>query len=206
MPPVCFVDNDVILKLVACNLFWESINALGISPGDVRVRSTTKFYFRKKPNRYPEDVRNQAIDVVKQCKLIDDPPINEELQILQQIKGIDPGEGVLIATTQTEPSFYLVTGDKNCLRALAAAPELGKIRQRLKGRVVCLEQLILRLVETQAFDEILTKVLPGREYDTALKAVFGSGERATRENVLQALRGYIENLRSETEELLVDIQ
>lgn len=99
-----------------------------------------------------------------------------------------------------------MTGDKNCLRALAAAPELGKIRQRLKGRVVCLEQLILRLVETQAFDEILTKVLPGREYDTALKAVFGSGERATRENVLQALRGYIENLRSETEELLVDIQ
>ncbi|NER51926.1 MAG: hypothetical protein F6J92_35855 [Symploca sp. SIO1A3] len=206
MPSVCFVDNDVILKLVACNLFWESINVLGLSPSDVRVRATTKYYFQKKPKKYPQTVRDQAIAIIEKCQLIDDPPINEELQTLQQIEGIDPGEGVLIAATQTEASFYLVTGDKNCLRALANAPELDKIRQRLKGRVVCLEQLILRLVETQAFDGILTKVLPGRQYDAALKAVFGSGEKATKENVLLALRGYVDNLRSETEELLVDIQ
>lgn len=205
MSPVCFVDNDVILKLVACNLFWEAVGVLGLTSDDLRVRASTKYYFRKKPKIYPQAVREQAIAVVEQCQLIDDPPINEELQILQQIEGIDPGEGVLIVATQPEPSFYLMTGDKRCLEALATAPQLVEVRQRLEGRVVCLEQLILRLIETQEFSKILTLVLPAREYDTALRAVFGSGERATRDNVLLGLREYIQDLRSKTEGLLVDI-
>ncbi len=205
MPPVCFVDNDVILKLVACNLFWEAVGVLGLTSDDLRVRASTKYYFRSKPKRYPQTVREQAIAVVEQCQLIDDPPINEELQILQQIEGIDPGEGVLIVATQPEPSFYLMTGDKRCLEALATAPQLVEVRQRLEGRVVCLEQLILRLIETQEFSKILTLVLPAREYDTALRAVFGSGEKTTRDNVLLGLRGYIQDLRSKTEGLLVDI-
>jgi hypothetical protein len=199
------VDNDVILKLVACNLFWEAVGVLGLTSDDLRVRASTKYYFRKKPKNYPQAVREQAIAVVEQCQLIDDPPINEELQILQQIEGIDPGEGVLIVATQPEPSFYLMTGDKRCLEALATAPQLVGVRQRLEGRVVCLEQLILRLIETQEFSKILTLVLPAREYDTALRAVFGSGERATRDNVLLGLREYIQDLRSKTEGLLVDI-
>lgn len=205
MSPVCFVDNDVILKLVACNLFWEAVGVLGLTPDDLRVRASTKYYFRKKPKIYPQAVREQAIAVVEQCQLIDDPPINEELQILQQIEGIDPGEGVLIVATQPEPSFYLMTGDKRCLEALATAPQLVEVRQRLEGRVVCLEQLILRLIETQEFSKILTLVLPAREYDKALRSVFGSGERATRDKVLLGLTGYIQDLRSKTEGLLVDI-
>lgn len=204
MSPVCFVDNDVILKLVACNLFWEAVGVLGLTSDDLRVRATTKYYFRKKPKKYPQAVREQAIAVVEQCKLIDEIPINDELQSLQ-IEGIDQGEMVLIASTQTESSFYLATGDKRCLCALATAPGLVEVRQRLEGRVVCLEQLILKLVETQEFEDILTKVLPAREYDTALRAVFGSGERTTRSDVLLALNGYIENLRSETKRLLADI-
>jgi len=204
LPPVCFVDNDVILKLVACNLFWEAVGVLGLTSDDLRVRTTTKFYFRKKPKKYPQAVREQAIAVVEQCQLFDDPPINEALQILQQIEGIDPGEAVLIIAAQTEPSFYLMTGDKRCLEALATAPQLVEVRQRLKSRVVCLEQLILRLIETQDFDKILTLVLPAREYDTALKAVFGSGEMAIRDTVMLALKGYIQDLRSKTEGLLVD--
>ena len=198
------MDNDVILKLVACNLFWEAVGVLGLTSDDLRVRATTKYYFRKKPERYPLAIREKAIAVVEQCRLIDEIPINEELQSLQ-IEGIDQGELVLIVATQTEPSFYLMTGDKRCLEALATAQQLVEVRQRLKGRVVCLEQLILRLIETQEFSEILTLVLPAREYDTALKAVFGSGEKATRDNVLLGLRGYIQDLRSKTEGLLMDI-
>lgn len=99
-------------------------------------------------------------------------------------------------------SFYLITGDKRCLIALAEASQLVEIRQRLLGRVICLEQIILKLIETQGFNEVLVKVLPGREYDTALKAIFGSGEKATQENVLQMLEGYIGKLRIKTSGLL----
>lgn len=66
-----------------------------------------------------------------------------------------------------------------------------------------MEQVILKLINTQGFDGVLTKVLPVREHDIALRAIFGSGEKATQENVLQALEGYIEDLRRTTDGLLI---
>lgn len=129
---------------------------------------------------------------------------DEELESMD-IRGIYPGERLLIAATQKVEDFYLATGDKQCLIALASAPSLSEIRKRLNGRVVCLEQLLKKSIEGQEFDEVLAKVLPGREYDGSLKAIFGSGWQATQENVLQALNGYIEDLRSQTDDLLADL-
>lgn len=204
MPPVVFVDNDAILKLAACNLFWEAVNSIGLTQTDLRVLPDAKHVFRNSrrvQQRYPQPIRDNAIRIVQGCMEIQLQP-NEELQHLD-IEGIDAGEIILISATRAEASFYLTTGDKRCLTALALSPRLVEIRQRLLGRVICLEQLILKLIDTQGFDQVLTKVLPAREYDTALKAIFGSGERATQENVLQALEGYVEDLRKKTEGLLV---
>jgi hypothetical protein len=72
---------------------------------------------------------------------------------------------------------------------------LVAIRERLAGKLVCLEQLILKIINVEGFDVTLIKVLPAREYDKALKAIFGSGERCTQDNVLMALEAYIQDLR-----------
>jgi hypothetical protein len=196
LPPVCFVDNDIILKLVACNLFWEALTILGLTQADLRVFPSAKHVFRKNNRvmqKYPQAIRADAISIVERCTEII-PELPDELQILD-VEGVNRGEAFLISATRYETSFYLTTGDKRCLKALAAAPQLGAIRQRLDGRVICLEQLIFRLICTQGFDEVLTKVLPAREYDIALKSSFGSGEKATQEDVSQTLKGYIEDLR-----------
>lgn len=203
MPPVCFVDNDALLKLVACNLFWEAVTSLGLTQVDLRVLPQAKYVFRTSSRvvrKYPQAIRDSAISIVEGCTKIQ-PKVSEELQRLQ-IEGIDPGEIILFSATKYEDSFYLATGDKRCLTVLAADPQLIDIKQRLIGRVICLEQLILSLIYSQGFNEVLTKVLQAREYDGALKAIFGSGERATQENVLQALEGYIEHLRETTDGLL----
>lgn len=203
MPPVCFLDNDIILKLATCNLFSEAISSLGLDETDLRVLESAKYVFlrnRKVKNKYPQSIRDNTILIVDRCQKIQ-PEISEEVGQLQ-IEGIDPGETTLISATKGVESFYLITGDKRCLIALAEASQLVEIRQRLLGRVICLEQIILKLIETQGFNEVLVKVLPGREYDTALKAIFGSGEKATQENVLQMLEGYIGELRIKTSGLL----
>jgi hypothetical protein len=203
---VLFLDNDAILKLVACNLFWETVAAIGATQADLRVLSDAKYVFRKSRKvvqKYPPAIRDSAISIVEGCAKIK-LQSSQALQDLE-IEGIDPGERLLIAATQDEVSFYLATGDKRCLKALAAAPQLVEIKQRLSGRVICLEQLILKLIEIKGFDEILSRVLPARNYDKALASIFGSGERATRDNVLLALSGYIEDLRRENEGFLADI-
>lgn len=206
MSRVLFLDNDAVLKLVACHLFWETVAALGSNQENLRVLSDAKYVFKKSRRvikKYPEAIRLAAFSIVEGCQAIK-PEFNPELPELE-IEGIDPGERLLISATRNEPAFYLITGDKRCLKALAAASQLAEIRQRLQGRVICLEQVILKLIEVQGFYEVLNKLLNGREYDKALASIFGSGERATEENVLLGLLAYIEDLQRETEGLLASI-
>ncbi len=208
MATVCFLDNDIILKLTACNLFFEAISSLGITETDLRVLSDAKYVFRKSgriARKYPQVIRDNAMIILDKCQDIQ-PELSEELKYLE-IEGIDPGERILISATRKEESFYLTTGDKRCLIALATAPqaELVEIRKRLSGRVICLEQLIFKVITVQGFDVTLPKLLIGKEYDTALKAIFGSGKSANQINVFLALEAYIEELRNKTNGLLAEI-
>ncbi len=208
MQRVCFLDNDIILKLVACNLFWEAIRSLNLAESDLRVLSDAKYVFRNSlriAKKYPLEIRESAILIVERCQNIQ-PQLSEELRDLQ-IEGLDPGEMILISATKQEESFYLTTGDKRCITALANStePNLVAIRERLAGKLVCLEQLILKIINVEGFDVTLFKILPAREYDKALKAIFGSGERCTQDNVLMALEAYIQDLRDNAQGLLADI-
>lgn len=216
MRPKCFLDNDVILKLAACNLFSQAISSLGCDETDLRVLTSAKSVFRKNreiQKTYPEKIINSAIAIVEKYPNISLVAPNEalaeiqlnEIDQLQTIEGIDPGEQIIISATRFEKSFYVTTGDKRWTTALTNTPQLAKIRERLIGRVICFEQLIFKLIETQGFDEVLAKVLPARYCDTALRAAFGSGEKCAEENVKLALQGYIEHLQNETKGLLANL-
>lgn len=216
MRPVTFFDNDAILKLVACSLFSEAVNSLGLSEEDLRVLPNAEYVFRKnkevQKTHSSEKIAN-AISIAKRCQKIPLVAPNQALEErflkereqLQTIEGIDPGEQSLIVATILEKSFYVTTGDKRWTTALTNAPQLVEIRERLVGRVICFEQLILKLIDTQGFQEVLTKVVPARSCDTALKAAFGSGEKCTQKNVELALQAYIEDLRKNTNGLLADL-
>lgn len=207
MLSIAFLDNDIILKLIACDLFEEGIKALGVNQEQIRVLAVARFYFqksRKIRQSYSEEICNKAVQLVSQCQRIQGDAVDpDELSLLQSIEGIDPGEAVLIAGTKNETDFYFISGDKRCLKALGWGKNLDAIRERLRGKGICLEQIILRLIEVKGFDFVFSKVLPARGYDTALRAIFGSGERATQDNVIMSLRGYIRALQEESNGLLM---
>ena len=215
MQLVVFFDNDAILKLVACSLFSEAISSLGVSEANLRVLESAEYVFRKNKKvgkTHPLENIEKATSIVKRCRKIQvfaptqalEEILLKEREQLQAIEGIDPGEQTLILATRFEESFYVSTGDKRWTTALINAPQLVEIKKRLMGRVICFEQLILKLIDTQGFEEVLTKVLPATYCDTALKAAFGSREKCTQENVKLALQAYIEDLRKNTNGLLAD--
>jgi hypothetical protein len=202
---IAFLDNDIILKLVACNLFWEAISSLNLHQSDLRVLANSKYFFknsRKVKQQYSQEIREVAIEIVSACKTIQPNPNNELSKL--QIEGIDPGEVILISATLSLDFLYLITGDKRCLQALAREKQIQEIHKRLQGKCVCLEQIIFKLIETKGFDLVLEKILPSREYDFSLKSIFGSGTQATEENVLQALQAYIDDLQKKTNGLLIN--
>jgi len=63
----CFIDNDVILKLVTCDLFDEAIAAFDIDLSNIHVLETARFSMRsnKTKKNYSETVIEKAIATIK---------------------------------------------------------------------------------------------------------------------------------------------
>jgi hypothetical protein len=180
---------------------------LRVSAADVRVLRSARFVFqrnRQVADRYSEQGRFRAVAFVKSCQTIVEEG-GDEFERLQATDGIDIGEARLLAATSELANFLLMTGDKRCLQVLAAQTELAEVRERLQGRVLCLEQVILRLIQRSGFDWVKARVVPMMACDMALQACFGSGELATENNVVEALEGYITALRQSAPGLLADL-
>ena len=211
MAKVCFLDNDIIHKLVAFQLFDEAIATLEIDRNSLQVLPTAKFFFQRKQKKHllgslsdaPDPVLNVVIELVSSCASIIadlDDTAAEELIQFQQVEGIHEGEAALIVATRSQTDFLLLSGDKNCMRGLAAIPE--PIYRRLCGRVICLEQIILKLIEVKGFVFVRDRVLPMASFDKSLQICFGLVNPATEENVIAGLNSYINDIQQQAPNLL----
>ena len=113
--------------------------------------------------------------------------------------GIDQGEAVLIAATATESDFYIVTADKRCLKALANSG-MTVILNRLEHRIICLEQLMIRLI--QQFDDfdIIYRRIKNVECEFSVTEAFKLTDKAA---IIQRLQAEVDRLRNDTGNLLV---
>lgn len=209
---ICLVDSDVIYKLAVCNLLDNTLAALDLARTDAYVLPTAKYRFgvaRRRPGtgerRYGVEVFSRIRDFLASVREIEVTGPSEELQLLASIDGIDAGEAVLFSVTAAFAQYLLATGDKTCLRALALTPVCLPIAQRVRGHIICLEQIVKRLIQHFGFLYVKNRIVPARACDTALSAAFGSGWDTTEPNVLAALDSYINELRSLPINLLSDI-
>jgi hypothetical protein len=218
------LDNDIILKLATCDLFQDTINTFDITPTQIKILDSFQYKFgkqikRKRGNKAQE---TSKYNIEKSLKITQDlTTLNQnkfdtaiyniytELLNSNQITNdknntIDQGEAILISYVsyfnQQGSNNYLLTGDKRCLRALINA-NFPDIIQSLNGKIYCLEQLILKNIESYGFDYVKNKVVPCNNCDTALKVAF-SNDKVTQENSILALKNYLNELRDETGDLL----
>jgi hypothetical protein len=209
---ICLVDSDVIYKLAMCNLLDDTLAALDLTRTDAYVLPTAKYKFgvaRRRPDigerRYGVEVFSRIRDFLASVREIEVTGPSEELQLLASIDGIDAGEAILFSATADFDQYLLATGDKTSLRALALATVCLPIAQRIRGHVICLEQIIKRLIQHFGFLYVRDKIVPARACDIALSAAFGSGWDATEPNVLAALDSYINELHSLPIDLLTHV-
>lgn len=206
----CLLDNDLIKKLAFCDLLDQALEALQTTHGEALILPTAR-YVLLKPIKTPEQAKARLGEAVydrlseffKNVQSLDVQPSADEQRVFDDIVGIDPGEAILFSASAHFGDFRLATGDKNSLRALAANPACRAICDRLNGKVVCFEQIVLGVLDSLSFDRARAKIVPGSACDTALRAVFGSGLEATEANVRAGLKAYIADLRKDTGSLLI---
>jgi hypothetical protein len=138
----CFLDNDIVIKLSAFDLFDEAIAVLNLDWQQLQVVNTAQYTFRGKSYiaQYSEPVCQKAIAITQKCQKVE-ADNSTEFTLLNKTKNVDEGEAALIAATANKDVFWLTTGDKKCLEALATDPNLESVCKRLRGRVICLEQI-----------------------------------------------------------------
>ncbi|MGK7881749.1 MAG: hypothetical protein AB4060_16865 [Crocosphaera sp.] len=219
------MDNDIILKLATYDLFKNTLQSLDIEENKLKILDTFKYKFdqpikrkrRKKANNSEKHDIQKALEITKNYQIISDKNFsNFELDIYTKLTNyskitqdknneIHPGEAKLISyvyyLNQQENDNYLLTGDKNCLRALSNSG-MTDIIELLKGKIWCLEQLILKNIEQFGFDLIQSKIYHKKDCDTNLKLIFGYSQSASENEVKDSLNSEIIRLQKETKNLL----
>ncbi|MEO0355506.1 MAG: hypothetical protein AAF268_11835 [Cyanobacteria bacterium P01_A01_bin.3] len=213
MPEDYFLDNDVILKLTAFGLMQSVLNKWSVDFKNIFVLKTARYQLAGNSVRvkYSPDVSERSTHFAVQCQsvptmnLIGDSIALAELDLLKQVLDIDIGESQLLVETRNSTSFELVTGDKKFLRALVQHNQLSHIRERVQGKVRCLEQIVLDCINDNGFDWVKNQVVSvsDTKVDQAIQCCFGSGSQANEQTVTDALNAYIHDLRSQTCNLLV---
>ena len=208
---VGFVDNDIFLKLIAFQLFDDAIALLNLQPDQLCFLPTAKFVFRRerdRQRRYSPEIWDQAIAYMESCatlpELVFTPELLQELQALEVLRDqIHEGESRLILGTWNVPDFVLMSGDKNCFRALPSLPDA--MYQRLQGRVVCLEQIMLELIQALGFEQVYEVICPSLQWDQTIRICFGYSEPQKEADVLQGLKQYIQDIQDFAPGLLIEL-
>jgi hypothetical protein len=199
-------DTDILLKLSALDLVQETLQLLQLSEQDVYLLPSATHYLRKAGKRliyrYGKEGVERAQKLAQQAKFVGFHLEKSELELLSSVPDIDTGEALLYASTYALQEFWLLTGDKRSLTALAASPNCQPIAARLSGKVICLEQVVIHSLSSYPFEILLSKIVPARECDTAVKVAFGSGNQADLSHAIGALDAYISELRAKTGNLL----
>lgn len=204
---ICFPDTNVVFKLAGFDLLQEALSVLSVAPQDLFILQETRNMCKGNPRAYmQEQYGRQVLPRVesliqmagRKSSAVDD----DEWETLTYTDGIDGGEALLFAATRYHAEFMVVTDDKNSLRALAEEQECEVIFTRIRGHVICLEELLLRIMARYPYEQVRPKLLLAHSHVDALAQTLGRNQRAVQLQVESALRAAVDKLRLETNFIL----
>lgn len=192
-----YLDLDCLTKLVAFGLFDEAMEMLGAD--DIWIANTFPFTcdnLQKKSEKKKEDEKAKAYaDARKRMEAFEViEETQEERELMAQLSrtGIDAGEAILLTrlATDSKPSRLLATGDKRFINTLGDATDLPPVFENCKGRIVSLDFLIARFVDSMEFAELVRLMTTplSQSMDKVMKMAFTAD--TTPERTLEYLRNY----------------
>ncbi len=194
------IDSDAFVVLAGGNLLDAALGALGVEFADaLRLQPLRPMLgnSRAMRTRYPADVLLQSQLACDRIAPILDAPDPEVHGKLLAVRDIDQGEALLYSLLAERPSYLLASGDKRAMRALCATATVADIREAVRGRVICLEGLVRRLVEREGVEMIAKSLAPLLPSHTTLRIVFTTENASSSERCLAALDSYLDHLRTE---------
>lgn len=189
-------DTDAFCKLSAIGLFKEAAVLLGGVPSEVaRLPALPHMLRRSKGLRKQlgDALADSLVPLADLQPLIRSAP-PELAALLTGKDNIDVGEVELLALTANE-NLLLVSGDKRALVAVSKVPEVVPL---LKGKVVCLEAVLLALCQKLGPDQVRAAVAPHRHIDKVFLVCFSDGGTP-----MECLGAYMKHLQESVTPLVL---
>jgi hypothetical protein len=209
------VDNDVVLKAVSYGIA-DSLWLRTETAPHVGALGAARYVITNAIDRSPTLTRKPAArqaleDFLRVAETLEpterELALAAELEVTAQMRGlaVDVGESQLTAIVAERGIVALETGDKRAISALEQMLDACEFIGPLRGKVRCLEQIVLNLISSdEAYAGIADLVCAEPDVDTAMSICFGcySSPAAPRESALEALDSYIATLREDAPRLL----
>ena len=200
---IYFSDVDVVLKLARCGFLPLLPGLLGIPADDIRIQYLASLRTRlSRPNKRLTNAEFQE-HLASFCEvhsiIMASADLARQEQLLQS--GMDPGEAILFAEAEATGGI-VVTGDKRALKDYA---KVSSPAQRAKLKVVCWEQLLLRVHETRGYEALKEGCCEGLAGDGLLSLAFSSGLATQEEHALEAIRSYLNGVKEHSGDILADL-
>ena len=195
---IYFSDVDVLLKLARCSYLPHLAELLGVKESEFQARHLASLPARMKRLAKEAHRGHLAAFCAKHAVVSGTASLEREQELLDA--GMDPGESLLFAEAEASAGT-VVTGDKRALVAYAAASHSS---QRAALRVVCWEQLLLRVRELKGYEELRRGGCEGMEHDGLLRIAFSNGLATPEEHALSAIESYLNAVRKHSGDILFD--
>lgn len=209
------VDNDVLFKNACYCLLPQVAVSLGLSGGDCGILGAAKYVVthkikRAKLSKSTSSAINNFENFLAIAVVLE--PDTEEQTVAAQLEAsalrlglsLDPGESQLCAIVVKRNLPLLLTGDKRAINAIELLLREEVVLLKLRGKVMCLEQLTLLLFLKIAFDVVRSAICLEPQIDKSLSICFSClSQNASEANTKDGLASYIKDLRSTADQLLI---
>lgn len=213
MAELALIDNDVIFKMSCFNCVVEFTNVVGPDHAPRRL-DFAPFVLRKKIAKSSRIGDKTGAQTRADALLAWAPgvePTDSELRLAADIETIaqqlnlpfDSGESQLLAVHIVREASRLYTGDKRAIAGLPSLCERLNCLERVAGKVVCCEQIVLALLQILGPEELCNRVCREAEVDKTIAICCGCASGGSEEaEIAEGLGSYIRYLRNDSGRIL----
>jgi hypothetical protein len=188
------IDSDIFVQLAGADALEEAVAALGLSWGQCRRMDALPGMLKGGRFGCSEAARNRALMA---CLLV--APIEERSDAREVKKlllgAIDPGELLALAQLSEDPNALFLSGDLRWMRAVNK-PRYQSVRDKIAGRVLCLETLLVILLESYGAAWVVRHFGADTQYKT-LKIIFPLGAETPERDAIEGINSYNEDRKRE---------
>jgi hypothetical protein len=154
------------------------------------------FHMLRKPARaflkYPAEVRSRALDLCQQVAILESVP---SADMIQAVQGLDSGEALLYGVAAENPCVYLASNDKRAMEQVATVEIYSTVRSGVAGRVVCMEQVVRRLIEDRGAGFVAKRFEALGESDKRIGSILSPARSGRPQDCLLAANSYLSGLK-----------